>query len=182
MWLDVTDEETLRHLDRYIEVLALPRDLMRITTQRATFARWIGRTVPSSYGGAYVYLSLVAEHAILINLERINRALPRSLEVVVAEELVHMRDRLDGDLRGHAKHGHDRIAHRVAELTGASLEEIRAALIPVKRRPPRYLYRCPGCGSLVARRTKGTWSCSRCSPRFDRRFVLELIGERETPT
>ena len=181
MWLDVTDEETLRHLNRYIDLLDLPRDIMRVTTQRAMFARWIGRRLDNSYGGAYVYLSLVQEHAIFINLEKIDRSQPRALEVVVAEELVHMRDRLDGDLRGHAKHGYDRIAHRVAEITGASLEEIRSALLPPKRRAPRFLYRCPGCGSLVARRSKGTWSCSRCSPRFDPRFILELIGESERP-
>ncbi|MFM8595243.1 MAG: hypothetical protein ACKOCK_12775, partial [Chloroflexota bacterium] len=112
MWLDVTDEETLRHLNRYIDLLHLPRDIMRVTTQRAKFARWIGRRLDNNYGGAYVYLSLVREHAIFINLEKIDRSQPRALEVVVAEELVHMRDRLDGDLRGHAKHGYDRIAYR----------------------------------------------------------------------
>ena len=57
-----------------------------------------------------------------------------------------MRDRLDGDLRRHAKHGHDRIAHRVSALTGATLEEIRASLLPPVRRPARYTYECPSCG------------------------------------
>jgi predicted SprT family Zn-dependent metalloprotease len=116
-------------------------------------------------------------HAILINLERIDLSLPRALEVVVAEELVHMRDHLDGDRRRHAKHGYDRIAHRVSELTGASLEEIRSALIPVKRRPYRYVYACPGCGVRVPRKRRGTWSCARCSPKFDQRYVLRIVED-----
>lgn len=96
-----------------------------------------------------------------------------------------MRDHLDGDLRRHAKHGYDRVAHRVSQLTGASLEEIRTALIPVKRRPYRYVYACPGCGVRVPRKRMGRWSCSRCSPRFDCRIVLQIVerlepsGERE---
>jgi ribosomal protein L37AE/L43A len=85
-----------------------------------------------------------------------------------------MRDRLDGDLRRHAKHGHDRIARRVAGLTGATLEEIRASLLPTKRRPARYLYGCMTCGITVPRQRKGTWSCGQCAPRFDARFILHL--------
>jgi predicted SprT family Zn-dependent metalloprotease len=99
------------------------------------------------------------------------------VELVVAEELVHMRDRLDGDRRRHAKHGYDRIAHRVAALTGASLDEIRACLLPATRRPLRYLYACPGCNRHVRRRVRGTWSCAACSPTFDPRFTLTLIDE-----
>src|SRR5699024_4406393 len=91
------------------------------------------------------------------------------------EELIHMRDRLDGDLRGHAKHGYDRIAHRVAAITGASLDEIRTALIPVKRRPYRYVYACPACGMRVLRKKTGRWSCGRCSPAFDPRYELRIV-------
>jgi hypothetical protein len=94
--------------------------------------------------------------------------------VVVAEELLHMRDRLDGDLRRHAKHGYDRIALRVSALTGATLEEIRASLVPPARRPARYLYACSSCGLRVPRQKQGTWSCGRCAPRFDPRFILRL--------
>jgi predicted SprT family Zn-dependent metalloprotease len=96
---------------------------------------------------------------------------------VVAEELIHMRDHLDGDRRRHAHHGHDRIAHRVADLVGVTLDEVRSALLPAARRPFRYLYQCPGCGLAVPRRRRGTWSCRRCSPRFDRRFVLRIVQE-----
>ncbi len=99
------------------------------------------------------------------------------MEIVVAEELVHMRDWLDGDRRRHAKHGYDRIAHRVAALTGTSLEEVRTCLVSVHRRPHRYLYACPACGMQVRRRIRGTWACGRCSPVFDPRFRLRLVAE-----
>jgi hypothetical protein len=170
----VEDAETRDHLRRYIALLALPGDRLRVTTERAVFESWLGRPVRSSIAGAYAYRTDADDHLILINLPRIDRTRPRSLEVVVAEELIHMRDRLDGDLRRHAKHGHDRIARRVSELTGASLEEIRAAIIPVARRPARYVYLCPRCGASVPRRKTGVWSCGRCSPRFDARFMLRL--------
>ncbi|MGN6484001.1 MAG: hypothetical protein ACTHMX_06310 [Thermomicrobiales bacterium] len=162
-------------IDRYVSTLALPTDRLWITTDRAEYGRWLGRRVPSSYGGAYCYLRQQDIHAVLIHLDRIDRSQPMAVEVVVAEELVHMRDHLDGDRRRHAKHGYDRIAHRVADLTGASLDEIRSALIPVRRRAPKYVYACPGCGARVARRKQGTWSCGRCAPVFDRRYVLRLV-------
>lgn len=161
-------------LERYIARLDLPVDRLRVTTERAVFQQWIRRSVRASIGGAYAFYR-TGEHLILINLPRIDLNCPRSLELVVAEELLHMRDRLDGDLRRHAKHGYDRIARRVSVLTGASLEEIRAALVPVQRRPPRYLYVCPACDLRVSRQRAGTWSCGRCSPRFDQRFLLRQM-------
>lgn len=165
--------ETRELLQRYIILLDLPTDRLRATTDRSVFEGWLGRRVRSSIGGAHAYVPHRSEHLILINLSRIDLARPRALEVVVAEELIHMRDRLDGDLRRHAKHGHDRIAHRVAGLTGASLNEIRSALLPAPRRPARYLYRRPACGMAIPRQKQGTWSCGRCAPRFDRRFLLQ---------
>ena len=177
MLLDVQDAETIRLLDRYLRLLDLPTDRLRVTTDRAVFGRWLGRSVGSALGGAYVYLPRLGEHAVLINLARIDRSQPRAVEVVVAEELVHMRDWLDGDRRRHAKHGHDRIAHRVAALTGASLAEVRSCLLPVRRRPVRYVYQCPGCGLRVGRRVRGTWACGRCAPVFDPRFRLRLVAD-----
>ncbi len=177
MLLDVEDEETIHLLLHYVVRLSLPTGQLKVTTSRATYGGWLGRSIPSTYGGAYAFLTRTKEHAVLIHLERIDRSKPRALEVVVAEELVHMRDRLDGDLRRHAKHGHDRIAHNVAALTGASLDEIRSALLPVNRRPLRYTYECPTCRGQVRRRVRGTWSCSRCSSRFDRRHVLRLVAD-----
>jgi predicted SprT family Zn-dependent metalloprotease len=159
----------------YIARLRLPVDALRVTSDREVFARWLGRRVPASYGGAYVFLRRQRAHAVLINLERIDLSRPKALEIVVAEELVHMRDHLDGDYRRHAKHGHDRIAYRVAELTGTTLDEVRSALLPVQRRPYRYVYACPGCGIRVPRKKRGTWSCPRCAPSFDPRFVLQIV-------
>ena len=175
--LDVTDEETLRHLATYVARLRLPTDRLAVTTDRATFARWLGRRVGASLGGAYAYHPAHDLHLVLINLPRIDRSQPRAVELVVAEELIHMRDRLDGDCRRHAKHGYDRIAHRVAALTGVGLDEIRSCLLPPKRRPLRYLYACPGCDRWIRRRVRGTWSCAACSPRFDPRFRLRLVAE-----
>ena len=171
----VDHADTGELLQRYIRLLELPVDRLRVTTDRLIFERWLGRRVRASIGGAYAFLPRTGEHLILINLPRIDRSQPRALEVVVAEELVHMRDRLDGDLRRHAKHGHDRIAYRVSALTGASLEEIRGALLPIARRPLRYVYGCPSCGATVPRRRRGTWSCGRCAPTFDRRFILQPV-------
>lgn len=171
------DQRVVAIARRFVDELALPADRLRMTTDRSEFGSWLGRRISSSYGGAYCFLHREEMHAVLINLERIDTSAPRALEVVVAEELIHMRDHLDGDHRRHAKHGHDRIARRVSALTGASLDEIRSALVPVQRRPYRYIYACPNCGVRVPRKRRGTWSCSRCSPGFDPRFVLRIIED-----
>jgi predicted SprT family Zn-dependent metalloprotease len=133
--------------------------------------------VNAAIGGGYIYLPRRRAHAILINLPRIDLSQPRALEIVVAEELLHMRDWIDGDRRRHAHHGYDRIASRVVELTGASIEEVRSPLLPQERRPYKYLYACPGCGRTVKRRRKGRWSCGHCSPTFDTRFELRIVRQ-----
>jgi predicted SprT family Zn-dependent metalloprotease len=170
----IEDAETRRLLERYVGVFDLAGSPLAVTTERALFEGWLGRRVDAAIGGAYVFDRRRQRHAILINLRRIDRSKPKALEIVVAEELMHMRNWIDGDRRRHAKHGYDRIAHRVAALTGASLEEVRSCLLPRERRPVRYLYRCPGCARTIERRRKGTWSCACCSPTFDPRFVLRL--------
>lgn len=175
-WL-VDHEETRGLLERYVALLDLPTDCLRVTTERRIFESWLGRRLRGSIGGAYAFAPASGNHLILINLPRIDHSQPRSLEVVVAEELLHMRDRLDGDLRRHAKHGHDRIALRVSALTGATLDQIRASLLPPVRRPARYDYECPSCSMRVSRQRKGTWSCGRCAPQFEPRFILRLRSE-----
>jgi len=161
----------------YLGRLQLPSDHLLITVDKREFESWLGRRVSSSIGGAYIFLRKRNRHAVLINLPRIDLDQPKALEIVVCEELVHMRDWIDGDRRGHAKHGHDRIAWRVAELTGASIEEVRSPLLPVKRRSFKYVYGCPGCGRTVRRRRKGRWSCGACSPRYDPRYELRIVEE-----
>jgi predicted SprT family Zn-dependent metalloprotease len=177
--LAMVEPEVRGFIEAYADRLALSLDEVWVATSRSEFEHWLGRRVSSSMGGAYVYLSTKRRHAILINLVRLNPANPRAAELVVAEELLHMRDFIDGDRRRHAKHGFDRIAYRVAELTGASLDEIRSSTVSPKRRPIKYFYACPACEREVGRRKRGTWSCSRCSPVFDRRFVLTLVREIE---
>lgn len=86
-----------------------------------------------------------------------------------------MRHRIDGDRRRHAKHGYDRIAVQVSELTGASMDEVRSCVKPVKRRAPKYIYGCPKCKMEVPRSRVGVWSCGRCSPTFDRRYQLRIV-------
>lgn len=161
---------------KYGEIFELLQYPLQFTTSRKVFGRWLGRRIPSAYGGAYVYLAHKQVHAILINLERIDHTREKSLEIVIAEELMHMRDWVDGDRRRHAKHGHDRIAHRVAHITGASLEDVRNALVPVQPRSYRYVYVCPNCGHQVPRKRKGTWACRPCYNATGRKYVLQLAA------
>lgn len=170
-------EAWVRHFGRK---LAVEHEPVWVTTSKATFEQLIGRKVGSSLGGAYVYLFRRKRHLILINLPKLNPDEPRAIELVVAEELIHLRDWIDGDRRRHAKHGYDRIAYRVADLAGASLDEVRNCLRPAKPRSYRWIYACPGCGVKVYRKRRGTWSCGRCSPVFDRRFVLKIVAEIES--
>lgn len=170
----VDDGEVRIHLERYVAALALGDEPLWVTSSRSAFEQVLGRRVGAGIGGAYVYHPKRKCHLIVINLARIDRAKPRAVELVVAEELIHMRDWIDGDRRRHAKHGHDRIAGRVAALTGASLEEIRSCLLPIRQREVRYLYRCPGCRRTIERKRRGIWSCACCSLRFDRRFVFVM--------
>lgn len=167
--------ELVQLVQKYVAIFELESESLKLTTSRKVYGKWLGRSVPSSYGGAYVFLTHSKTHAILINLERIDLDKPKSLEIVVCEELMHMYDWIAGDRRRHAKHGHDRIAYRVAELTGATLQEVRTALIPVQRRGFRYVYGCPRCGIRVKRRRKGDWACGRCYRETGKQHVLKIV-------
>ncbi|CAA9545303.1 MAG: hypothetical protein AVDCRST_MAG43-530 [uncultured Thermomicrobiales bacterium] len=182
MILESCDDRVRDLVFKYVVLLSLPVDDLYVTTHRPTFARWIGRrSVRGAIGGAYCHVRSAQRHVVLVNLDRIDVSRPYALEVVVAEELLHMRDHIDGDTRRHSHHGYDRIAHRVSRLTGVSLPEIRSALLPVERRPVKYRYGCSRCGLRVDRRRKGTWSCGRCAPTFDRRFLLTIVEELDRP-
>ncbi|CAN5661122.1 hypothetical protein BH09CHL1_BH09CHL1_33870 [soil metagenome] len=171
------DEEIQALARRYAALLEIEHQPTWITGSKALFEDWIGRKIGSSLGGAYVYSRRRRRHLILINRPRLNPELPIATELVVAEELIHLRDWVIGDRRRHSKHGYDRIAHEVARVTGASLDDIRNCLKPTRQLPFRWIYRCPGCGMMVKRKRKGIWSCARCANRFDPRFVLQLVGE-----
>jgi predicted SprT family Zn-dependent metalloprotease len=158
----------------YVDRLGLRGHTLWLTEDRRQFEHWLDRAVGSKAGGAYVFLSQSNAHAILINTARIDLEQPKALEIVVCEEFLHMRHWIDGDRRRHAHHGHDRISVQVAQLTGATMEEVRGCLKPVNRRPYKYTYACPTCGVEVRRRRRGTWSCGRCSPVFSRQHVLVL--------
>jgi len=173
---DLEVELWVRH---FASLLAIESELAWVTTSKSGFEKILGCRVGASLGGAYIYLPRRKRHLILINRHRLNPDEPRAIELVVAEELIHMRDWIDGDRRRHSKHGYDRIAHRVAEIAGASLDEVRNCLAPAVRRPYKWIYACPGCGVTVYRKRKGTWSCARCSPTFDRRYVLKVVAELE---
>ncbi|TXG78688.1 MAG: hypothetical protein E6R14_12300 [Thermomicrobiales bacterium] len=175
MILDTDDARIAAFVATYTARLALPTEHLWITSNRSTYNEWVGRRVGGSIGGAYVYHPGRGKHLILINLKRIDLSQPNSLEIVVCEELLHMRHRIDGDRRRHAKHGYDRIAVQVSELTGATMDEVRSCVKPVKRRTPKYIYACPKCNMEVPRSRVGVWSCGRCSPRFDRRFQLRIV-------
>lgn len=171
-----THDRVVDLMHQYGEMFDLLRHPLQITTSRKVFGRWLGRRIPSAYGGAYVYLSHSATHAILINLERIDHNREKSLEIVIAEELMHMRDWLDGDRRRHAKHGHDRIALRVAHVTGSSIDDVRNALVPVQPRQYRYVYVCPNCGHQVPRKRRGKWACRPCYNATGRKHSLQLAA------
>ena len=169
--------DLMEEYGRRFRLLAEP---LLITTSRRVFGRWLGRRIPSAYGGAYVYLTHKGTHAILINLERIDHRREKSLEIVVAEELMHMRDWLDGDRRRHARHGHDRIAIRVAQVTGASLDDVRNALLPVQPRDYRYVYSCPNCGRSMKRKRTGNWACRPCWEQTGKKYLLRVTANLET--
>ncbi len=69
---------------------------------------------------------------------------------------------------------HDRRFRATARLVGAPLN---ARYHPDLRRPPRYLYRCPGCGAEFPRQRRlRESSCGPCSTGgYDSRFKLRLV-------
>jgi hypothetical protein len=110
---------------------------------------------------------------------------PRSIEVTVAHELIHLADRVNGTPRRHRHHGHDSIAVDEAAITGYDLEELRRLLheesarlerMHRELRPIRYLYECPHCGKEYprTRRYSKAVSCSSCDKKYNPQFSLRL--------
>jgi hypothetical protein len=193
-------------LDFYWQKLHLPeRELscLALTSERREFARWTGKRLNSMALGCYCYLPApgASRRALLAHLPAPELKLiapghrhlifiepdmqPRSIEVTVAHELIHLADRVHGTPRRHRHHGYDSIAADEAAVTGYSLEDLRHLLNEESqlrdarrraRRPIRYLYECPGCGKEYprTRRYSQAVSCSSCDKSYNPCFRLRL--------
>jgi predicted SprT family Zn-dependent metalloprotease len=196
------DCETLQHwLAHYWQKLQLPDtelSLLALTQDRQEFRLWTGKRLHLLVLGCYCYLpaprrsqvvsttasniSTTHRHIIFIEPEM----QPRSIEVTIAHELIHLADRVNGTPRRHRHHGYDSIAADEAAVTGYSLEDLRALLHEEsekrdqarrQRRPIRYLYQCPHCGKKYprTRRYSQSVSCSSCDKQYNPQFRLLLL-------
>lgn len=98
---------------------------------------------------------------------RYHEIYPEELQDTLKHEMIHI-----------LHPNHNAAFKREAERLGASL---RAKSHPSLRRPPRYLYICPGCGHEYPRQKRLRMaSCGRCSKgKFDSRFKLRAVRFRE---
>ncbi len=192
--------EISRWLTHYWQKLKLPeQELSRlaITQDRHEYMCWTGKRLNLMVLGCYCYLpapkisrvgalnkiSKQSGHRHLIFIEPDMQ--PKSIEVTVAHELIHLADRVNGTPRRHRHHGYDSIAADEAAVTGYGLEELRCLLheesmrreiMRRERRPIRYLYECPNCGKEYprTRRYSQAVSCSRCDKNYNPQFRLLL--------
>jgi ribosomal protein L37AE/L43A len=165
----------------YVARLELPHEHLSITTSRTVFSDWIGRTMPFRIGGAYAMHPVTRQHLILVHLERLNLDKPWAIEVVVAEELIHMRDHLRGDYRRHSHHGHDRIAVEVARITGFTPEQQRDIFGERTVLPYRHFYQCPKCHTIIIRKRRGRWGCRACQGRYRKQFLFVEVAAASVP-
>ncbi len=202
-------------LTHYWQKLQLPtQELSRlaITQDRQEFMRWTGKRLNIMVLGCYCYLPALpvpraraykhspsqarsglhadtasrldtSGHRHLIFLEPDMQ--PKSIEVTVAHELIHLADRVNGTPRRHRHHGYDSIAADEAAVTGYPVDELRYLLheesvrrerLRRERRPIRYFYECPHCGKEYprARRYSQSVSCSSCDKSYNPEFRLRL--------
>jgi len=185
---------------------------LAITQNRQEFMRWTGKRLNIMVLGCYCYLpappaprtrsykirplqsrsGLVGDtaselhahgHRHLIFIEPDMQ--PKSIEVTVAHELIHLADRVNGTPRRHRHHGYDSIAADEAEVTGYEVDELRRLLheesarrehLRRERRPIRYYYECPNCGKEYprTRRYSQSVSCSSCDKSYNPKFRLLL--------
>jgi predicted SprT family Zn-dependent metalloprotease len=197
------NQVTIQHwLTHYWQKLQLPGrelSLLAITQDRKEYMRWTGKRLNSMALGCYCFIpaplppvrsrtssSAVAElpmHRHLIFIEPDMQ--PKSIEVTIAHELIHLADRVNGTPRRHRHHGYDSIAADEAAITGYPLEDLRALLheesarreqMRRERRPIRYIYECPGCGKKYPRTRKYSQavSCSSCDKNYNPQYRLLL--------
>jgi predicted SprT family Zn-dependent metalloprotease len=183
-----------RWLAHYGLKLQLPEHelrLLAITQDRQEFMLWTGKRLNFMTLGCYCYIPPMnrsqseqgqqSQHRHLIFIEPDMQ--PKSLEVTIAHELIHMADRINGTPRRHRHHGYDSIAADEAKVTGYSLEELRALLheesgrreqMRRQLRPIRYIYECPSCGKTYPRTRKYSQpvSCSSCDKSYNPSFRL----------
>jgi hypothetical protein len=165
-------------------------NLLAITQDRQEYMLWTGKRLNTMTLGCYCYLPAQparkrsaeqSRHRHLIFVEPDMQ--PKSIEVTVAHELIHLADRVNGTPRRHRHHGYDSIAADEAAITGYGLEELRTLLHEEsahreqarrERRPIRYLYECPNCGKTYprTRRYSQAVSCSSCDKSYNPRFRL----------
>jgi predicted SprT family Zn-dependent metalloprotease len=202
-------------ITHYWQKLQLPtQELSRlaITQDRREYMRWTGKRLNIMVLGCYCYLppptispirsqkhkpaqarsgshthnamqSDTPGHRHLIFIEPDMQ--PKSIEVTVAHELIHLTDRVNGTPRRHRHHGYDSIAVDEAAVTGYPVDELRQLLheesarrerLRRERRPIRYFYECPNCGKEYARvrRYSQSVSCSSCDKSYNPQFRLML--------
>jgi predicted SprT family Zn-dependent metalloprotease len=197
-------------LDFYWYKLQLPtqeRGFLALTQDRREFSLWTGKRLNTMALGCYCYLPapVFTRHSLLTHLPLANELKantpthrhlifiepdmqPRSIEVTVAHELIHLADRVNGTPRRHRHHGYDSIAADEAAITGYTLEDLRRLLneeslrresLRRARRPIRYHYECPGCGKEYprTRRYSQAVSCSKCDKSYNPRYRLRLKAE-----
>jgi predicted SprT family Zn-dependent metalloprotease len=202
-------------LTHYWQKLQLPtQELSRlaITQDRREYMRWTGKRLNIMVLGCYCYLPTPTIYRIrshkhgtaqIRSGSHTNNAVqpdtpghrhlifiepdmqPKSIEVTVAHELIHLTDRVNGTPRRHRHHGHDSIAIDEAAVTGYPVDELRQLLheestrrerLRRERRPFRYFYECPNCGKEYprARRYSQSVSCSSCDKSYNPEFRLML--------
>jgi hypothetical protein len=188
-----------RWLTHYWQKLQLPSQelcLLALTQDRQEYGLWTGKRLNTMALGCYCYIPALpprqrkvpgyeehAKHRHIIFIEPDMQ--PKSIEVTIAHELIHLADRVNGTPRRHHHHGYDAIAADEAAITGYGLEELRLLLHEEsvyreqkrrERRPIRYLYECPSCGKTYprTRRYSQSVSCGSCDKSYNPQYKLLL--------
>jgi len=207
----------LTHYWQKLQLPAQELNRLAITQDRQEYMRWTGKRLNIMVLGCYCYLPAppaprtrsrkhapvpsqvyqdlsgdtppqlhTSSHRHLIFIEPDMQ--PKSIEVTVAHELIHLADRVHGTPRRHRHHGYDSIAADEAAVTGYPLDELRRLLheesarresLRRERHPIRYLYECPHCGKQYprARRYSQSVSCSSCDKSYNPKYRLLLRSQ-----